>query len=197
MTADPEAWNRQAADFDQEPDHGLADPATRRAWQELLLPLLPGRPGSVADLGCGTGTLSLLLAEAGHQVHGLDFSPTMLDLARDKTRSVTPMPVFTEGDAANPPLPAASFDVVLSRHVLWAMPDPAAALRNWRALLRAGGRLVLIEGEWSTGAGLPAATCESLLRELGGTFDIRPLSDEPLWGGPITDDRYLAISHPD
>jgi ubiquinone/menaquinone biosynthesis C-methylase UbiE len=186
-------WDNQAAAFDQAPDHGLTDSTIRDAWQRLLLPLVPD-PVVIADLGCGTGSLSILLAEAGHHVHGVDFAPGMLRIARQKAASVVPIPIFTEGDAADPPLPAASFDVVLSRHVLWALPDPGAGLLNWRRLLRPGGRLILIEGSWSTGAGLTAAECTGLVRQLGGQVELRTLDDPALWGGPITDERYLVIS---
>jgi 16S rRNA G1207 methylase RsmC len=40
-------------------------------WRELLLSQLPDSPASIADLGCGTGTLSVLLGEAGYAVDGL------------------------------------------------------------------------------------------------------------------------------
>jgi SAM-dependent methyltransferase len=190
-------WDQHAAEFDKEADHGLTEPATRQTWQDLLLPLLARPSSAVADLGCGTGSLSLLFAEAGHRVHGVDFSPKMLDRARAKTHAVTPRPEFIEGDAASPPLPSESYDAVVSRHVLWAMPDPATALRSWQKLLRPNGQLILIEGRWSTGAGLTAVDCASLLRELGGEVDIHNLTDPQLWGGPINDERYLAISRPE
>jgi SAM-dependent methyltransferase len=45
------------------------------------------------------------------------------------------------GDAARPPFAPASFDVVLASLVLYLLPDPRAALRSWRELLRPGGRL--------------------------------------------------------
>ncbi|MFD5278138.1 hypothetical protein ACFWIX_11350 [Pseudarthrobacter sp. NPDC058362] len=64
-------WDSQAGTFDAEADHGLLDPAVREAWAELLLPLMPGPGCDVADLGCGTGSLSLLLGEAGHHVWGV------------------------------------------------------------------------------------------------------------------------------
>ena len=96
-----------------------------RAWAELLLPLLPPAPARVADLGCGTGSVSLLLAGAGHEVHGVDLSPRMVDLARGKAAAAA-LPVrFGVADAARPPLAPGSVDVVLARHVLWALPDPA------------------------------------------------------------------------
>ena len=55
-------WDAQADAFDQPADHGLRDPAVRQAWRELLVSHLPEPPARVADLGCGTGTLSVLLA---------------------------------------------------------------------------------------------------------------------------------------
>ncbi len=120
----------------------------------------------------------------------------MLHIARDKATNIAPSPRFTEGDVAAPALPAASFDVVLSRHVLWAMPDPQAALQSWSRLLRAGGQLLLIEGSWSTGAGLTATQTLSLLRPLGGDTMLRKLDDPALWGRRISDERYLTITLP-
>jgi len=187
-------WDRHAATFDDEPDHGLRDPAVRAAWSRLLTSALPEPPAVIADLGCGTGSLTVLLAQAGHQVHGLDRSRRMLDHAVRKAAQAAVAASFRPGDAAAPPLESGAYDVVLSRHVLWALPDPAAALANWIALLRPGGRLILIEGRWSTGAGLPAAECMALLRAHGRTGDLRLLDDEALWGKPITDERYLVVS---
>jgi ubiquinone/menaquinone biosynthesis C-methylase UbiE len=189
-------WDHEAEAFDEAADHGLRDPATRTAWQRPLLPLLPNHPQAVADLGCGTGTLTILFAQAGHHVHGVDFSPQMLDIARNKATNVAPALRFTEGDVAAPALPAGSFDVVLSRHVLWAMPDPQAALQSWSRLLRVGGQLLLIEGNWSTGAGLTATQTLSLLRQLGGDTELHNLDDPALWGRQITDERYLTITRP-
>lgn len=187
-------WDQEAATFDEAADHGLRDRDVRRAWRALLLPLLAWSPQAVADLGCGTGTLSVLLAEAGHHVYGLDFSPEMVRLAREKASALGLPAQFVEGDAADPPLSARSFDVVLSRHVLWALPDPAAALRNWQRLLRPGGLLVLVEGYWSTGAGLTADQCTALVEPLGGQVELRRLDDPALWGRTITDERYLVTS---
>ncbi|RSS45908.1 class I SAM-dependent methyltransferase, partial [Streptomyces sp. WAC05858] len=77
-------WDAAAADFDNEPDHGLRDPAVREAWAARLRGWLPERAGDVLDLGCGTGSLALLAAERGHRVTGVDRSPRMVELARAK-----------------------------------------------------------------------------------------------------------------
>ena len=195
MTATPTGpayWDAEAARFDDEPDHGLRDPATRAAWGALLEQHLPPAPSDVVDLGCGTGTLSLLLAEAGHRVRGLDYSPAMVAAARAKTAGAGVE--VLEGDAAEPPYAPGSCDVVLSRHVLWALPDPSAAIARWVALLRPGGRLLLVEGRWQTGAGISAAECERLVLAHRDQADVRLLPEDVYWGGPITDERYLLVS---
>jgi SAM-dependent methyltransferase len=201
MTSDAVAlWNSEAPDFDEAPDHGLLDPGVRDAWRELLLGVLPPAPARMADLGCGTGTLSLLLAERGYAVDALDFSPAMVRLARAKV-DAGPAPVrelvtVREGDAADPGLAPASVDVVLCRHVLWALPDPVAVVGRWVAALRPGGRLVLVEGNWATGAGLTADRCAEIVGEWCSRVEVRHLPEPTLWGREITDERYLVAAQP-
>src|SRR5262245_18852764 len=161
-------WDAEAATFDDEPDHGLRAVETRAAWRELLLDHLPPAPARVANLGCGTGTLSVLLAHQGYAVSGVDLSPEMVARARAKAEAAQGLDAaFAVGDAADPDLPAGSSDVVLSRHVLWALPDPAAGLARWVELLAPGGRLLLVEGRWSTGAGVTADEATALVRATG------------------------------
>lgn len=188
-------WDDEAATFDDEPDHGLRDPHVRAAWAELLTPLLPAPAARVLDLGCGTGSLSLLLAEQGHRVTGLDSSPRMLDLASWKAESSGVAVTFLPGDASDPKGVGSGYDVVLARHVVWALPDPAAALRCWSRLLGPAGRLVLVEGCWGTGAGLPADTVTALVAAAGFT-DVRhrELTDPALWGRAIDDERYVVTA---
>ncbi|MEU8586377.1 class I SAM-dependent methyltransferase [Streptomyces sp. NPDC048664] len=189
-------WDAEAATFDDEPDHGLRDPAVRRAWAARLERWLPPRPGDLLDLGCGTGSLSLLASERGHRVTGVDLSPNMLERARAKLAGCDA--VFLLGDAASPPVGERLFDTVLVRHVLWALPDPARALRHWRGLLRpGGGRLVLVEGVWGTRnpVGMPASEVSALLAPLTGEVHVERLSDDTrLWGKEVRDERYAVTA---
>jgi SAM-dependent methyltransferase len=185
-----ELWDAEAAGFDREADHGLADPVTRAAWRDLLLGVLPPAPARIADLGCGTGTLSRLLVDEGYDVTGVDFSPAMIARARAKV----PSAAFVVADATRPPLPLGSFDVVLSRHVLWALPDPAAAFVRWCELLLPGGIAVLVEGNWSTGAGLGAVEVARIVESAGFESAVTPLPEPVYWGRSITDERYLLVA---
>lgn len=200
-----------AGSFDNEADHGLRDPRVRAAWETRLRSWMPTAPARILDLGCGTGSVSLLLAEHGHLPVGVDLSPRMIKIAKDKVaRQGRHVPLLV-GDAANPPSQIGdSFDVVLTRHLLWTLPDPHAALRQWTTLLRPGGRLILIEGRWGTPTDSTPYTAQAPALPWNGGVTAQRLSeavhplvrdlrteslDEPdLWGHPINDERYALIA---
>ena len=195
MSHDGDAiWDAHAATFDDEPDHGLRDPVVRSAWGSLLGSVLPAAPASVVDIGCGTGSLAVLLAETGYQVCGLDASLGMIEKAGSKAANHGVAVSLVRGDASRPPFEPNSFDVVLVRHVLWAVDEPDRTLARWIGLLRPQGRLILIEGRWATGAGLSAAECASLVQRHGRGAQLRLLDEDVLWGKTITDERYLLLS---
>lgn len=194
MTADAAYWDSQALNFDDQPDHGLHDPHVRDAWRQLLLPQLPPAPAVITDLGCGTGSLTVLLAASGHTVTGMDIAPQMIKAAQAKTAAAGVSAQFLISDAAAPALPAGRFDVVLARHVLWAMPDIDVALDQWVRLLKPSGALVLVEGRWQTGVGLTSAQAEQAVHRHRTQVTVTPLNSPLLWGGPVTDERYLLTS---
>src|ERR1700730_3726578 len=78
-------WDRRASDFDDEsPSHGLRTDGQTRAWQRLIYEIAGPTPIDALDVGCGTGFLSLLLAERGHRVTGVDMAAAMLGQAQKK-----------------------------------------------------------------------------------------------------------------
>jgi SAM-dependent methyltransferase len=125
-------------------------------------------------------------------VHGVDFSREMLAVAAEKAAGLDVE--LREGNAADPPCAPGAYDVVLARHVLWALPDPAAAVATWVRLLKPDGRLVLVEGRWFTGAGISAGECERLVLAHRTEATVTRLDDPALWGAPIEDERYVLVS---
>jgi SAM-dependent methyltransferase len=134
------------------------------------------------------------MAEQGHLVHGLDLSARMVEQAVAKSTAVDPRPRFEVADVSDPPLPPESFDVVVARHVLWTLPEPAVALTRWVTLLGPGGILVLVEGRWDTGAGLGADEVEALVGRVATVTTVTALDDPALWGREITDERFLVVA---
>ena len=143
-------WNRRALGFDSDFGHSIRTPAERAAWDRILELVVGGRaPLDALDVGCGTGFLSLELAARGHRVTGIDFAPQMLAEAQRKAASREGLPVrFQEGDAEALRFSDVSFDLVITRHVLWTLPHPEAAIDEWIRVLRPGGRLAIIDSQF-------------------------------------------------
>ncbi|GGN62633.1 hypothetical protein GCM10010112_21070 [Actinoplanes lobatus] len=97
----------------------------------------------VLDVGCGRGAVLFPAAAAvgpSGSVTGIDMAPAMVELTRAAAAGL-PQVTVAVGDGQAPDFPAGSFDVVALGLVLFFLPDPEAALRAYRRLLRPGGRL--------------------------------------------------------
>jgi SAM-dependent methyltransferase len=126
-----------------------------RAWERRHLALRPGE--RLLDVGCGPGDAALALASdvapAG-EVVGVDRSEAMVAVARHRT---SPSSLgggvavrFVVGDAMALDQPDASFDAVRCERTLQWVADPQVAVDELARVLRPGGRLSLIDTDWST-----------------------------------------------
>ena len=97
----------------------------------------------VLDAGCGMGRHSVLLAERGYEVEGLELSPHLLELMRRQSRRT--IPTYC-ADLANPP-PALNngYDAVVGFFILHHLPDLEAAFAGVARMTRPGGPVVFIE----------------------------------------------------
>src|SRR5262245_25595326 len=109
--------------------HGLYGPGTRRVLLESGL-----RAGMrVADIGCGVGMVTGLLAElvgpTGHVV-GIDASGEQLDQARQRLNGAAAVASFVRANATDTGLPRETFDLVYCRFLLIHLPEPDLALHE-------------------------------------------------------------------
>jgi ubiquinone/menaquinone biosynthesis C-methylase UbiE len=119
------------------------------------------RPGQrVLDIGCGTGTLALLMKRLHPDVDvtGLDPDPKALTRARRKAERDAVSIRLDRGFSNELPYPDASFDLVFSTFMFHHLPadEKEATLREARRVLRPGGSLHLLDfaGPHSGGGGL-------------------------------------------
>ena len=146
-------WDRRAPGFDTDFGHSIRTAGERAAWDRIVDLVVPARGQLDAlDVGCGTGFLTFELAARGHRVTGIDFAPAMIAEARRKAAERSVAVRLEEGDAEQLQFAAGSFDLVISRHLLWTLPHPEAAIDEWIRVLRPGGRLVVVDGQFDAGA---------------------------------------------
>jgi SAM-dependent methyltransferase len=193
-------WDDDAGTYDNSPSHYPQRPQEVAAWAATLRRLLPEPPATVLDVGAGTGFLSLLLAAQGYQVTAADISAEMLSRLKAKAAGRGLDIQVVETSALQPP--AGEFAAVIERHLVWTLPDPAAALAAWHAAAPTG-RLVLVEGSWS---GRGTAALDQVRHQARALADLirRPEPDHhghyteqvrsalPYSGG-LTPDEALAL----
>jgi len=169
-------WDRRAPTFDDDFGHSIRTPAERKAWDRILdLALRERTPGDALDVGCGTGFLSFELAARGYRVTGIDFAPSMLAEARRKAAERAVALRFEHGDAEQLTFPSQSFDLVITRHVLWTLPHPDLAIDEWIRVLRTGGRLVIVDSQADAASQLPATENARASQEYAAVGDQLPL----------------------
>ena len=100
----------------------------------------------VLDIGCGPGNFSLMLAEAGFSVIGVDAYAPLISLAQEKRRAQRLANLaFKHGDLVRgTPFAPEQFDQVINVHFLYAHPDPAAVLRAAYRVLKPGGHALFV-----------------------------------------------------
>lgn len=109
---------------------------------EKLLP----RDLTLADIGCGTGSLTFELARFARKAIGVDLSTEMLRRARGiaKERQIHNVE-FQQGDALKLPLASHSVDAAFCVMVLHFLPDPARAIAGLCRIVRPGGSVILVD----------------------------------------------------
>ncbi|MGW2933847.1 trans-aconitate 2-methyltransferase [Streptomyces sp. NPDC001156] len=140
-----------------------------RPFADLLarVPGLPGDAPRIADLGCGPGNVTVLLADRWPSAHitGYDNSPEMLDKAHTDHEGPTPgggRIDFAHTDARTwaPPEPC---DLIISNATLQWVPGHAARFADWVAALKPGGTFAFqVPGNFDSPS-------HQLMRELAGS----------------------------
>jgi len=139
------AWDKQATRYDRQigwwERHLFGE--DNRAWAGQHA------TGDVLEVAIGTG-LNIPVYASDVKLTGVDLSPAMLDVARERAGNLDRDVDLQEGDAHHLPFADESFDTVVCTFSLCNIPDPHQALTEMQRVLRPGGRLVLVDHIRST-----------------------------------------------
>jgi ubiquinone/menaquinone biosynthesis C-methylase UbiE len=144
-------WDQHASNYDRQ--IAFFERVQFGGGREWLADRVRGR---VLEVAIGTGR-SLPYYPTHSRVTGVDLSPGMLAIARERAVAEGRAVELLEGDAERLPVDDASFDTVLCALSLCSIPDPATALAEMRRALVPGGRLLLLDHVASTWPPIRAA----------------------------------------
>ena len=164
-------------------------------YDSFLLSLVPAGAGSVLDVGCGLGRLTVKLAIPNREVTGVDLSPEMIARARKAGRATRRL-MFLCGDFLERDFTAQQFDCVISAAALHHMPEDVAVPRMVE-LLRPGGRLVIHDIRSDAGLGERVlsnfALAQVVALRLLRTGRLRsPRAVREAWARHCADEKYLT-----
>lgn len=141
-------WTERSGDFAGLRKKELQCDMADLWWKEISAYLPKGRPLQILDVGTGSGFFAILLAEKGHQVTGIDLTPSMIEEAEKLAQSQGTEARFFVMDAECPEFADESFDVVISRNLTWTLPHPDKAYEQWSRVLKKGGILLNFDADY-------------------------------------------------
>lgn len=152
------------------------EPLHAPLWHAMLAATGIGPAKNVLDAGCGAGGASVLFANAGAAVSGIDASDALVDIARERV----PNGDFRVGDLEELPFADGAFDIVVAANSVQYAADQVAALRQLKRVAAPGGCIAI--GIWGR-----AENCE--FRHVAAAI-AAAMPEPPKGGGPF------ALSEP-
>jgi ubiquinone/menaquinone biosynthesis C-methylase UbiE len=133
-----------------DPVTAFASPPNETWIRQQLISAIEQKPKRILDLGCGTGSATLMLKQAFEQavVVGLDLSPYMLVVANYKAQQAGLNIQWQHGLAENTGLEEASFDLVTASFLLHETPPKISQLilKECFRLIKPGGQVIILDG---------------------------------------------------
>ncbi|UYO62881.1 class I SAM-dependent methyltransferase [Acetobacterium wieringae] len=136
-----EFWNKSASDYEK--THQIDD---HNNWKDTLKDLIgEKKEQKILDVATGTGIIANLLGQAGYaNVSGIDLSERMMAIAVEHAKECQIDVSYKLGNALELPFEDETFDIIINSRLLWTLTEPEAAIREWKRVLKPGGKLIAI-----------------------------------------------------
>ncbi len=104
------------------------------------------RPLRILDVGTGPGFFPMLLGHMNHSITAVDYTESMLNAARDNCKKSNVNVTLLQMDAQNLEFDDESFDLVISRNLVWDLEYPIKAYKEWMRVLTHDGKMIIFDG---------------------------------------------------
>jgi ubiquinone/menaquinone biosynthesis C-methylase UbiE len=122
----------------------------KEAWLNLIEENIKGEePIKILDVGCGPGFFSIILAEKGHDLTGIDYTLAMINEASANASKLGQKITLKVSDSQNLEFEDESFDLVISRNVAWTLYDAERAYAEWYRVLSPSGLTLIFDANWN------------------------------------------------
>ncbi len=160
-----ELWGKAPRDWTD-----LQEPKHKPLWEAMLDAAEVGRGTRFLDAGCGGAGASVLAAERGARVSGVDAAEPLIRIARERV----PYGDFRVGDLEDLPYTDGEFDAVIAANSLQYAGDRVVALRELKRVCKSSGRVVV--GLWATP---DKVEYRAVFRAVGDSLPEPPPGDGP------------------
>ena len=144
-------WSKRAESF-SEHKHEEIHSDKKRLWQEeFLRHFSANEKRSVLDVGCGAGFFEMVLSDFDFAVTGIDLTPEMIEKGKELLSRHGSKAHLMVMDAEKLDFPDDSFDLVISRNLVWTLPHPVESYMEWHRVLKPGGMLLVYDAEYAKG----------------------------------------------
>lgn len=143
------SWDKSSEGYDYLIQKQLGSYKTVTSWSNTLEKLLGKKTKNVLEIGCGPGFMSIIISRLGHKVKAVDGSEKMLEIAKHNFETNgCDVDTQLEDAVLLPDEKEGSYDVIISRDVVWNLYDPEKALARWKELLKPGGKVIYFDGDY-------------------------------------------------
>ena len=140
-------WNMRAEGYSRQNRDELKDQS--RKIEEKILKYAPKKEGlKVLDLGCGPGIFSIILAKKGYKVTAVDYSEEMIAEAKKNAEALGTDITFYRMDAQHLEFDSETFDMIVTRNMMWCLENPRHAYEEWIRVLKNGGIIINCDGNY-------------------------------------------------
>ncbi len=119
-------------------------------WADFILNEIKEleEPIEILDIGTGAGFFPLILSSETRHVIGIDLTETMIEEASNKIKKYKVNSDVLVMDAQDTSFKDNSFDIIICRNLVWTLPDPIKAYKEWNRILKKDGLLLIFDGSW-------------------------------------------------